>query len=215
MIPWSSAQVYAAKRERLLNSDTRRNGCAAKRTSQVAAAARPIGANNDGDQGVPAVPRELGAAPGDGHQDARGAGSKEHHSSPVESRQSASQAGHLGRQPDAERDDDKADCTKGEVDVEDPAPGRVLGKEAAYQRSHDRSHGPRKTRDGDVKGALSERHQVGQDDVVERQDASPTDALNRSPDEQYGEAMRKAADDCPHGEGRDGDKQKGTSTKVI
>lgn len=63
-------------------------------------------------------------------------------------------------QPHHQRCDEETDSTEGKIEVEDPAPGGVLDKEAPNQRSGDGAKGPGNLVDTSEDRPLTEWHNV-------------------------------------------------------
>ena len=93
-----------------------------------------------------------------------------------------------------EADDDHGDGADGQVDVEAPAPGDVVGEGAAEKRAGDGGDAVHGADEAGVDGSLFKRNGIGEDDQRAGEDTGRTDAGDGATDDQGGGGVGDAAD---------------------
>ncbi len=102
---------------------------------------------------------------------------------------------------DAVREDQRRDAD-GDVDEEHPAPGEVVGDEAAERRPDRGREDDGHAVDGHRHAALRRREGVGQDGLLARAEAAAADALQDAEEDERAERRRDAAQERRDGEER-------------
>ena len=103
-------------------------------------------------------------------------------------------------EPDVQRRDQQTDGAERKVDVEAPPPRRLLRETAADDWADDAADRPRGQHEGEVLGALSQGHDVAEDDLGQGDDASAADALNAAAREQDAEVVGDGTEGSAKGE---------------
>lgn len=99
-------------------------------------------------------------------------------------------------QSDKDEGEHESEETEREVDVEAPTPCRVLNEGTSNDRSDDGPYGPSTQDNGEVLGAVSQRHEITEDDLGEGNDPSTTDTLHTAANEHHREVIRDSTDYC-------------------
>ena len=89
---------------------------------------------------------------------------------------------------------EKTDSAEGKIEVEDPAPGGVLDKEAPNQRSANGAKGPGNLVDTHVDRPLTEWHDVCYDDQAQSDDTTTSNSLNCATGQQLTEILGEATE---------------------
>src|SRR5262249_51647629 len=102
---------------------------------------------------------------------------------------------------------EEAEEPHGQVDVEDPAPRPGVREVAAQGGSDDGSHHEADPPDGHGETALTEREDLPQDGLGERNDRAAPHALEDARHDQEGQVRRDAGEERAHGEERGADEE--------
>jgi len=163
--------------------------------------------DDDGRQHPRALPRILDAAPRYSDQETGCSRREEKTTNPVHASELGRKRRLLGLEPDVDRDKNETDDAKGKllavnhslttqpessgthIDVETPRPVDVLNKEAANQWAKHATQRPGGEHDGEVLWPLSQRYNVGEDDLAHGDDPTATDALDGAANEEDGEVL--------------------------
>ena len=158
----------------------------------------------------------LHAAPGEADKEACQAAHKQDCAHPVHLPQLLSERNGRGAtRADEHARGDEADDAEREVDVKAPAPRCPLDESPAHHRTDDAADRPRAKDDGEVLGALSQRNEVGEDDLCEGNDAPTAQPLHTAPDEHDGDVVREGAEDGAESKGDNGRDEKLLATQVL
>ncbi len=85
-------------------------------------------------------------------------------------------------QPQKERERKEAQAAEGQVYPENPTPTGFLGQSAADQGTGDRAECPRQALETEPLAALTQRDEVGDEDLGQRDDAAAADTLDAATD---------------------------------
>ncbi|KAI4260298.1 MAG: hypothetical protein L6R42_004125 [Xanthoria sp. 1 TBL-2021] len=105
-------------------------------------------------------------------------------------------------------------ATIGQVQIEYPAPSLGRCQSTADQRARDTTNGPHDVVKSKVVAPLTQWNHVRDQNLGQRQDTTPTSALDRAAGQHHGEIARDGADDRTDGEESHG-KEKEWSTATV
>jgi len=93
------------------------------------------------------------------------------------------------------QDDQRRQPAHRQVDLKAPAPGDLVGEDAADERSHHAGHPKRHAHEAGVDGTLGRRRNEGDDGVRTRADARRPEAAERAPDDERRRSVSDGADE--------------------
>ena len=94
----------------------------------------------------------------------------------------------------AEGKGEETKSTKGKVNPEDPTPGSFLSEGAADYWPCDRADGPCQALKAEPLTPLSQRDEVSDQDLSQRNDTASPGALNAAANDKGGEVLRQRSD---------------------
>ena len=150
---------------------------------------------NEGQDRPPRGPGVFGAGPSESEEDGRDGRGERGGTDPVDPLDPVHNRA-LAMVLEVEKWDDEAEgyAADWQIDVENPAPGDMLGKDATENGADDRTDGISPRNQPTVLTSLPQRQEIADDDFAEGDDASPSKALDHPSRDEHRGAV------CPSGQ---------------
>lgn len=152
-------------------------------------------ADNKGQDGLPRAPGVHGSRPAKWQREDRSSGSEQGDPTPIQSGQLLSKGVRHRLEVQAEHAQGKADTDQREIKPADPPPRRVLAEGGAKDRAEDGAEGHRDGDEADVEGALVQRRDIGDDDLVEHVEPPAAQGLHDAAYDDDGQGLADGEDD--------------------
>jgi hypothetical protein len=115
----------------------------------------------------------------------------------------------------AEGKGEETKSAKGKVNPEDPTPCSLLGEGAADYWPCNRADGPCQALEAEPLAPLSQRDEIGDQDLSQRNDTASPSALNAAANDKGGEILRQRSDNRSNSEKEQSEEDEGFAAKSM